>query len=157
MGAVGFCHDILLLAPCRSAIEDMLLVCETFAERNNLQFSTDPDPVKSKSKCIFVCGSARNALKPANLKLCGIYLPWVASATHIGLELQEDGTMKHDARIKRGTFITRSTEIREMFKFAALTEVLKAVHVYTCDFYGAMLWICSVRKPTWCIWHGIHA
>ena len=139
MGAVGFCDDILLLAPTRSAMVDMLLVCEQFATRNNLQFSTDPDPRKSKTKCIFVCGSDRNLQKPANLSLFGTDLPWVSSATHIGYELHEDGTMNCDARIRRAQFIDKSTGIREMFAFASPVEVLSAVRVYACDFYGAML------------------
>ena len=48
MGAVGFCNDILLLAPTRDGMQLMLNTCESFALRNNLQFSTDPNPAKSK-------------------------------------------------------------------------------------------------------------
>ena len=46
-GAVGFCDDILLLAPTRDGMQVMLNTCESFALRNNLQFSTDPNPAKS--------------------------------------------------------------------------------------------------------------
>ena len=140
MGAVGFADDILLLAPSRCAMKLMLSKCEDFAIRHNLQFSTDPDPRKSKSKCIFVCGRNRNLAKPATLTLYGADLPWVSTATHLGHELSEDGTMDTDVRGKRAAFVTRSTEIRETFGFASPLEVLKAVKVYTCDFYGSMLW-----------------
>ena len=51
-GAVGFCDDILLLSPTRDAMDIMLATCERFAARNNLQFSTDPNPAKSKTKCV---------------------------------------------------------------------------------------------------------
>ena len=37
-------------------------------------------------------------------------------------------------------FLVYSTEIRETFGFASPLEVLQAVKVYTCDFYGSMLW-----------------
>jgi hypothetical protein len=47
-GVVGFCDGILLLAPTRDSMEIMLATCERFACRNNLQFSTDPNPAKSK-------------------------------------------------------------------------------------------------------------
>ena len=140
MGAVGFCDDILLLAPSRSAMEDMLALCESFAVENNLQFSTDPNPEKSKTKCIFVCGRAKNLQKPTNLKLYGVDLPWVQSANHLGHVLNESGTMETDANVKRAQFIGKSTEIRETFGFAAPSEVLSAVKLYTCDLYGAMLW-----------------
>ena len=48
--------------------------------------------------------------------------------------------MNYDARMKRALFIDKSTGIREMFSFASPVEVLSAVRVYACDFYGAMLW-----------------
>ena len=140
MGAVGFADDILLLAPSRCAMEVMLAKCEDFALRNNLQFSTDPDPRKSKSKCIFVCGRNKHLVKPAPVTLYGVDLPWVSTATHLGHELSEDGSMDTDVKGKRAAFITRRTEVRETFGFASPMEVLTAVKVYTCDFYGAMLW-----------------
>ena len=58
-GAVGYADDIVLLAPSRSAIVTLLTICETYAEDSNLEFSTDPDPVKSKSKCILMQGHMR--------------------------------------------------------------------------------------------------
>ena len=46
MGAVGFCDDLLLLAPTRDGMHVMIDTCERFAKSFNLQFSTDPDPTK---------------------------------------------------------------------------------------------------------------
>ena len=48
--------------------------------------------------------------------------------------------MEHDAHVKRATFISNSTEVREMFKFASPVEVLGALKVYCSSFYGCMLW-----------------
>ena len=140
MGAVGFADDILLLAPSRCGMEVMLAKCEEFARTNNLEFSTDPDPKKSKSKCIFMCGRSKTLAMPAALTLYGVDLPWVSTATHLGHEISEDGSMDIDVKSKRASFITRSTEIREIFGFASPVQVLQAVKVYICDFYGAMLW-----------------
>ena len=84
-GAVGYADDLLLLAPSRSAMEKMLGICESYAEENNLEFSTDPDPEKSKSKCIFMQGHMKHP-KPVNLKLYGVDLPWVRTASHLGHE-----------------------------------------------------------------------
>ena len=58
----------------------MLQTCERFAEKNNLQFSTDPDSAKSKSKSILVTGLRKNLVKPVPLVLNGKYLPWVSAA-----------------------------------------------------------------------------
>ena len=62
LGAAGFADDIILLAPSRGAMEIMLAVCEEFARENNLKFSTDPEPRKSKTKCIFMCGKLNSTL-----------------------------------------------------------------------------------------------
>ena len=103
-------------------------------------FSTDPDPQKSKTKCLLLRGKRKNLLPPDNLQLYGVNLPWVESATHLGHELTSEATMDTDARMKRATFISRSTEVRETFQFARPTEVLNAVMLYCCDYYGSMLW-----------------
>ena len=140
MGAVGFCDDILLLAPTRDAMQRMLDTCESFAERNNLLFSTDPNPSKSKTKSIFVCGRKKGLAKPVPLSLYGKELPWVPSGTHLGQEIHESGTMDLDTRVKRANFIEQSTEIRETFSFASPVEVLQAVKVYASSWFGSMLW-----------------
>ena len=139
-GAVGFCDDILLLAPTRDGMQIMLDTCDRFARRNNLQFSTDPNPAKSKSKCIFMIGRNRHLAKPLPLLLDGKELPWVASATHLGHELHESGSMDHDCCVKRADFIRKSTFIREEFSFASPVEVLRAVKVFGGDLYGGNLW-----------------
>jgi hypothetical protein len=84
LGAAGFADDIILLAPPRGAMDIMLAVCEEFARENNLNFSTDPEPRKSKNKCIFMCGKVNNVQCPVPLQLYGVDLPWVTSATHLG-------------------------------------------------------------------------
>ena len=118
----------------------MIACCESFAEENNLKFSTDPNPAKSKTKCIYMCGKLNNVQYPAPLKLYGVNLPWVTHAVHLGHELHQAGTMEHDARIKRAIFIEKSTDIREMFSFAHPAQILQAVRVYAAHFYGSMLW-----------------
>ena len=102
-------------------------------------FSTDTDPSKSKTKCVFMCGK-KKTVKPLPLYLYGRELPWVKTATHLGVELCEDGTMNSDIKHKTAAFISRSLEVREQFSFAHPMEVLSAVRVYCCDHYGSMLW-----------------
>ena len=140
MGAVGFCDDLLLLAPTRDGMQIMINTCERFAKKYNLQFSTDPDPNKSKSKCIFVCGLNRKKEKPVPLVLNGKELPWVESALHLGHVFHESGSMEHDTKAKRAAFIGESTECRESFGFASPCDVLKAVKVHSGSHYGSNLW-----------------
>ena len=120
-------------------METMLGLCEEYVSENNLEFSTDPNPAKSKSKCIFMCGHLRRS-EPANLKLYGVDLPWVKTATHLGHEISSDCRMTEDMKCKRGMFISRSTEVREVFHFAQPNQILRAVQTYCFDMYGAMTW-----------------
>ena len=48
--------------------------------------------------------------------------------------------MNMDTTMKRGSFITNSTDIRSMFSFALPVQVLNAISVYSAHFYGSMLW-----------------
>jgi hypothetical protein len=58
----------------------------------------------------------------------------------VGHEFCEDGTMAMDARLKRGSFIGRSLEVCDAFAYAAPSQVLGAVKIYSADMYSAMLW-----------------
>ena len=137
MGAVCYADDVLLVAPTRNAMQRMLVEVEDFAAKSNITFSTDPIPSKSKSKCMYVVGNKRNLEKPAPLTLCGRSLPWVDKVDHLGNILTSHGNMEHDAAVKRAKFITTSTEIRELFKFAAPSEILKALKIYCNSYYGS--------------------
>ena len=146
MGVACYADDVVLIAPCRQAMQLMLSTVEDFATRHNISFSTDPDPRKSKSKCIFVVGKKRGLEKPEPLQLSGHYLPWVQSAVHLGHELHEAGDMNHDAVVKRAQFIQKSVEIRTMFHWAAPADVLQALKTYCSAYYGSMLWDLSGDK-----------
>ena len=62
----------------------MFNVAEKFANRNNIVFSTDPSPVKSKSKCMYLCGRSGEIVYPDPLILNGRPLPWVKTSVHLG-------------------------------------------------------------------------
>ena len=100
MGVVCYADDVLLIASTRQAMEQMLRVVEKFAADSNVKFSTDPNPAKSKSKCILMVGKKKREVKPVPLQLCGSDLPWVSTAEHLGHTLHESGTMEQDAKGK---------------------------------------------------------
>ena len=67
-------------------------------------------------------------------------LPWVDQANHLGHILHQSGKRDQDSVVKRARFIERSVSIRESFYFAFPEQTLKAISVYACDAYGAMLY-----------------
>ena len=147
VGVIVYCDDILLLAPSREAAQIMLKTCEDFAGASNIIFSTDPEPSKSKSKCIFVVGpKGTNLEKPAPLVLYGRLLPWVDQAEHLGTIIHQDGTFSKDVRVKRAKFIDQSCKIREDFYFAHPLDIIHAVETYATAFYGSSLWNLNSRE-----------
>ena len=142
MGACGYADDIILLAPVRSVLADMVKICEQYGLDHNLVFSTDPNPAKSKTKCIYFCGRS-NVQYPAPVKLNGKDLPWVETAEHLGHTLHQLGTMDSDCNKARAKFVQKNIETREMLGFAHPEQILTAVRVFCCDAYGAMLWSLS--------------
>ena len=88
VGAAGYADDLVLIAPSRSAMQSMLNICELYAQCHNLQYSTNPVPALSKSKCIFMCGST-DKVYPKALTLFGMPLPWVEHGTHPGHEFHQ--------------------------------------------------------------------
>ena len=139
VGAAGYADDLILLSPSRTAMKKMLGACERYAEDFNLQFSTDPLPHKSKTKCLYFCGHMDTEY-PSPLQLCGRDLPWVQHATHLGHELHQLCNMEFDANVKRAQFIDESVKIQETFGFAQPNEILEAIQTYAGHWYGSMLW-----------------
>ena len=89
-GISGYSDDNFLLAPSLHGLQEMLQICEKYANDHNLKFSTDPNPKKCKTKCIAFMKKKKDL---PGLRLCGNNLPWVESRKHLGVNLndQSDG------------------------------------------------------------------
>ena len=105
-GIVGYADDNFLIAPSREALQDMLDTCHEYAKEFNLKFSTDPDPAKSKTKCLLFSNKKLNIEK---MNLGEDKLPWVEVGKHLGNTLQNvvDG-MRKDTTMKRAQYINRN-------------------------------------------------
>ena len=72
------------MCPTLDGLQKMLNVCEKYTSDHNICFSTDPDPNKSKTKCMAFLQKKRNIRK---LSLCG-NLRWVESGKHLGTKIE---------------------------------------------------------------------
>ena len=79
----------------------MINKCSEFMQLKKLRFSTNPNPVKSKTKCIVFSKKIRDRVGVAPVKLNGDNLPWVAELKHLGNVLECSNTMKRDIAIKK--------------------------------------------------------
>ena len=138
-GILGYSDDILLQAPSVSALKNMLKTCEDFAMEYNLQFSTNPNPTKSKCKCIRF-GSI-NKEEEESLMLCGNALPWVNKIAHLGTTItNEKDVLAKDVMQKRAAYINRNSELQQEFHFSHPRSLVNINGIYNSSFYGCVLW-----------------
>ena len=137
-GIYGYSDDNFLLAPSLHALQCMLDTCEEYAAKHNLRFSTDPDPVKCKTKCLAFTFKTR---KLKNMMLCGDPLPWVENCKHLGNYIRNkiDG-MKNDQRIKQAQYINKNNELEQEFHFRHPRTKFKINRIYNSHFTGSPLW-----------------
>ena len=141
LGGCGYADDLILLAPSRDVLQRMIEVCEIYASEHNLEFSTHPEPSKSKTKCVYFCGRVGGRVRyPDPVYLDGKALPWVESADHLGHTLHQLTSMDKDCQRARGKFISKSVQIRDQLAYADPLHKVKAVQVICTDAYGCMLW-----------------
>ena len=115
-GIFGYSDDNWLLAPSLGALQDMLKTCEEYASGHNLKFSTDPDPVKCKTKLM---AFLRKPGDLPQLSLCGNPLPWVDRIKHLGNSVSNviDGGQL-DMKVKTAMFIEKNNSLSQEFFFA---------------------------------------
>ena len=138
VGVIGYADDLFLMSPSLDGLQDMLSICEKYAEKHNLKFSTDPNPVKSKTKCMAFLKKERSL---RGLKLCQNILPWVDSGKHLGMKINNaDGIFSRDIREKRARYIQGNNQLMQEFPFASCDTKLFLNKIYNGHHYGSVLW-----------------
>ena len=138
VGMVGYADDDWLLAPSLNALQDMLTTCEEYNNDHGLQFSTDVNPMKSKTKCIAYLRKDRELKQ---LVLCGNKLPWVTVGKHVGQNITNKANgLKKDILIKRAKFIEQNNSLRQEFSFASPETLIQLNQIFNSDFSGSCVW-----------------
>ena len=137
-GIYGYSDDNFLLAPSLHALQCMIDTCEEYAEAHNLKFSTDPDPVKCKTKCLAFTTRKRELKQ---MMLCGNPLPWVNHCKHLGNHLENKiNGMKHDLTIKQAQYINKNNDLEQEFYFCHPQTKFNINKIYNSHFTGSPLW-----------------
>ena len=89
----GYADDLLLLSASRSGLQELVKICENFAVKKSLKFSTNVNPEKSNTKCIIFSMKHVDPNRVAPVLLNGDPLPWVPHVKHSGNTLQCDNSM----------------------------------------------------------------
>ena len=137
-GILGYADDLLLLAPSRDALQEMIQNCEEHTRSLNISFSTHENPKKCKTKCMTFLDKEREV---RNITLDGKDLPWVKSAKHLGCRMTNtSGALTKDIMEKRAIFINRVNELNQEFYFAHPLTKVRINNVFNSYFYGSPLW-----------------
>ena len=145
-GTFVYADDIFLLSPSRPGLQAMIEESENYAREYNFTFSTNPDPVKSKTKCIIFSKNPNHRTGVDKVVLNGTPLPWVDDVNHLGNLLQFDNSFKKDCLTKRGKFISKVHTLMQEFHFVSSEVMLKLIKIYTTSFYSSSLWnLCSAE------------
>ena len=118
----------------------MVNICQKFTSCRNLRFGTNPDPAKSKTKCLIFSKRNVNPSKFKRIELDGNELPWVDSVKHLGHLLQTDNSMRRDIAIKRGAFIGKTNSLLQEFYGTSPSVLFKLLHSFGTNLYGSNLW-----------------
>ena len=137
-GILGYSDDSFLLAPSLDSLQEMLEICEVYAESHNLKFSTDPNPSKCKTKCLAFLQKERPL---SQVKLCGNPLPWVTHGMHLGNSIENKiNGMKMDIKAKRANYIDKSNDIIQEFSYTHPRTKNEVNKIYNNHFTGSPLW-----------------
>ena len=146
VGAFGYADDVTLLAPTRQGLQIMLNICENFASSHSMSFSTDTDPAKSKTKCLFFSRDKLDS-QVRQVELNGNLLPWVSSAKHLGNYLSNKINLssfspdtKTDLLQKRAILFDKIHQIKQQFGYCNPRLVIKLLSIYATALYGSTLW-----------------
>ena len=138
-GIIGYSDDMLLVAPSIDALQEMVSTCEEYAKEHNLQFSTDANPSKSKTKCMAF--TKRKECELRNILLCSNPLPWVKRIKHLGSVVTNDlQIMADDTTQKRAEYINKNNELFQEFHYTHPASMVKINNYFNTSFYGSVLW-----------------
>ena len=144
-GALGYADDVILMSPSRTSLQLMLNICQKFADEHSMVFSTDPDPSKSKTKCMLFTKDKN--LKVPKLTLNGENLPWVPKAKHLGNNLTVEVSKNKlgmdtskDLLQKRAIFFHKVHELKQAYGGYSPKIVCEIIKIFGTSFYGSPLW-----------------
>ena len=146
MGIFVYADDIFIISPSRPGLQAMLTQCEDYAKEYNFTFSTNSDPIKSKTKSIIFTHKVTNRIGIDKVILNGTPLPWVTEVNHLGNLLQCDNSFTLDCALKRGRFIGKVHTLLQEFHFISSDVMTNLIKIYATSFYSSSLWDLSSKQ-----------
>ena len=125
--------DIILLAPCLSALRLMLKMCESFASSYGLKFNA------SKTQLISFSLSPSN-LCNTQIYFCGQLLEFCNSVCHLGHYLTYNLSDGEDIVFRSHDFLKKGNLLFYNFKFCSPSTLTFLLRCFCLSLYGCALW-----------------
>ena len=137
-GALCYADDLCLLAPSRGAAQQMLSICEKFANDFNVSFNS------KKSKTIVHEPVRTNVAeaRPVPLTLCGSSIEFSKCELYLGNFVGENSNSKSIDRAVQDLNY-RTNLLMSRFSFCPVDVRLKLFNSYCSSFYGSPLYSLS--------------
>jgi len=151
-GAICYADDLTILSPSLRGLQNMLNVCEEFANEYHVKFNA------KKTVCIRFSKMSLQGDLPVYLS--GEKLSWSNKVKHLGNMLSYNLDDEFDIQLKRGYFYGSVNTLCAKFK-CTLNNVdiaSKLFQSYCCAFYGSQLWNLSSCKidSIYVAWNKMH-
>ena len=129
-GVLGYADDLVLMSPSITGLEQMLKICELFAEEHKLSFN----PAKSQ----YIVFRQRNENCNTAIKFSGITLAELQSVNHLGNIIYRDLAKCDIDRLLAG-FYRQYNLFRSKFGSIASFIQARLMQTYCSSFYGCVL------------------
>ena len=138
MNNLSYADDLVLLAPSASAINDLLKICDTFANSHYIIFSP------TKSVCMKVLPNGFKLNKTPSVYLGNVKLSFVDTFNYLGHTISVDFTDDVDIRKELRKLCYRGNHIIRTFKFCNQDVKCTIFKSFCYSLYCSSLW--SVYK-----------
>ena len=133
MNNFSYADDLVLLGPCASAINDLLIICNVFAQANYIIFS------ESKTECMCIKPSFMNILLP-NVFLGSCILKYVTKFKYLGHIINSDFKDDEDIDKELRNMYARGNTIIKLFKQLNRHVKIRLFKSYCYPIYCSSLW-----------------
>ena len=139
VGILAYADDIVLLAPCQSALRSMLYSCEKFAISNGLCFN----PTKTQ---LIKFSFLKSSPAEAPFVFCGVSLTLLPSVLHLGNKLSHNLQDDEDVMLKCRQMTKAANGLFATFGRIDPSVLTFLFESYCLSLYGACLWKLSCKS-----------
>ena len=131
---LGYADDVGILSPSIEALQELLHICEKYADEFNVIFNA--------KKIMCMCISGRVQPPSRHVTLNGSPLRWTNKGKYMYLGNLVNGSLNdsEDTRMKTGIFISQVNKLNNKFSFVSSNVKGRLLQTYCSSWYDCPNW-----------------